>query len=63
MSFFKNFFCYLSVLILIVLVVPSTNSRGIPETFSELAEELLPSVVNISTTQFIEDKYRTRPQF
>ena len=63
MSFFKKIFCYLSVLILIVLVVPSTNSRGIPETFSELAEELLPSVVNISTTQFIEDKYRTRPQF
>ena len=61
--FFKNFFCYLSVLILIVLVAPSTNSRGIPETFSELAEELLPGVVNISTTQLIEDKYRTRPQF
>ena len=63
MSFFKKFFCYLSVLILIVLVVPSTNSRGIPETFSELAEELLPGVVNISTTQLIEDKYNTRPQF
>ena len=63
MSFFKKIFCYLSVLILIVLVVPSTNSRGIPETFSELAEELLPSVVNISTTQLIEDKYNTRPQF
>ena len=63
MSFFKKIFCYLSVLILIVLVVPSTNSRGIPETFSELAEELLPGVVNISTTQLIEDKYNTRPQF
>ena len=63
MSFFKNFFCYLSVLILIVLVTPSTNSRGIPETFSELAEELLPGVVNISTTQLIEDKYNARPQF
>ena len=63
MSFFKKIFSYLSVLILIVLVVPSTNSRGIPETFSELAEELLPSVVNISTTQLIEDKYNTRPQF
>ena len=61
--FFKKFFCYLSILILIVLVAPSTNSRGIPETFSELAEELLPGVVNISTTQLIEDKYNTRPQF
>ena len=61
--FFKKIFCYLSVLILIVLVTPSTNSRGIPETFSKLAEELLPGVVNISTTQLIEDKYNTRPQF
>ena len=60
---FKKIFCYLSILILIVLVPPSTNSRGIPETFSELAEELLPGVVNISTTQLIEDKYNTRPQF
>ena len=61
--FFKKIFCYLSILILIVLVAPSTNSRGIPETFSELAEELLPGVVNISTTQLIEDKYNARPQF
>ena len=61
-TFFKKIFCYLSILILIVLVAPSTNSRGIPETFSELAEELLPGVVNISTTQLIEDKYSTRPQ-
>ena len=61
--FFKKFFFFLSIFILFILVTPSTNSRGIPETFSELANELLPGVVNISTTQLIEDKYNTRPQF
>ena len=62
-TFFKKIFCYLSILILIVLVTPSTNSRGLPETFSELADELLPGVVNISTTQLIEEKYNNNPQF
>ena len=60
---FKNLFRFLSLFIFIVLTTPSSNSQGMPETFSELAEELLPSVVNISTTQLIEDKYNTRPQF
>jgi serine protease Do len=61
--FLKKIFSFLSIFILIILVTPSTNSRGIPETFSELANELLPGVVNISTTQLIEDKFNTRPQF
>ena len=61
--FLKKIFFFLSIFILFILVTPSTNSRGIPETFSELANELLPGVVNISTTQLIEDKYNTRPQF
>jgi len=61
--FLKKIFFFLSIFILFILITPSTNSRGIPETFSELANELLPGVVNISTTQLIEDKYNTRPQF
>ena len=61
--FLKKIFFFLSIFILFILITPSTNSRGIPETFSELANELLPGVVNISTTQLIDDKYNTRPQF
>ena len=61
--FLKKFFSYLSILILFILIIPPTNSRGIPETFSDLANELLPGVVNISTTQIIEDKYNNTPQF
>tara|TARA_Y100000590_G_C15653320_1_gene989626 strand:+ start:194 stop:1663 length:1470 start_codon:yes stop_codon:yes gene_type:complete len=61
--FFKKIFCFLSILTLFVLITPSSNSQGLPETFSELADELLPSVVNISTTQIIEDRYNNRPQF
>jgi len=59
----KKTFLYLAIIVLSVLIIPTTNSRGIPETFSNLAEELLPSVVNISTTQLIEDKYNNSPQF
>ena len=59
----KKIFIFISFLTLIVFIVPNSNSRGIPETFSNLADELLPSVVNISTTQLIEDKYNNNPQF
>ena len=43
--------------VLIMLVVGVTlgsataHSRGAPDSFADLAERLLPSVVNISTTQ------------
>jgi len=49
---FKKIFCYLSILILVVFISPAINSHPTHKTFSELAEELLPSVVNISTIQF-----------
>ena len=62
--FFKKFF-HLSFFIILFSVIffSKSNSTNAPETFSYLAEELLPSVVNISTTQVIEDKYNNRPQF
>ena len=61
--FFKKIICFLSILTFVLLITPSLNSQGLPETFSKLADELSPSVVNISTTQIIEDKYNNRPQF
>mgnify|MGYP003309625471 CR=1 FL=1 len=62
-TFCKKIFCFLSILTFVLLITPSSNSQGLPETFSELADDLLPSVVNISTTQIIENKYNNRPQF
>tara|TARA_Y100000590_G_scaffold356622_1_gene410946 strand:- start:12570 stop:14042 length:1473 start_codon:yes stop_codon:yes gene_type:complete len=60
---FKKISYFLSILFLFALVAPASNSQSIPETFSDLADELLPGVVNISTTQLIEDKYNNRPEF
>ena len=40
----------------VTLTVPmSAGARG-PENFSDIAEKLLPSVVNISTTQMVDRK-------
>ena len=61
--FLKKIFCFLSIFIFFILIIPSSNSQGLPEPFSKLADELLPGVVNISTTQLIEDKYSNNPQF
>ena len=60
---FKKISYFLSILFLFALVAPASNSQSIPETFSDLADELLPGVVNISTTQLIENKYNNRPEF
>jgi serine protease Do len=36
------------------IVATTTNAKSVPESFADLAEKLLPSVVNISTTQTVE---------
>jgi serine protease Do len=43
--------------LLIAAFAPASgaHARGAPESFADLAEQLLPTVVNISTTQTIED--------
>ncbi len=48
MNFFKK------TLILLIILSPSlVNAKPIPESFADLAEKLMPSVVNISTTQTV----------
>ena len=44
------------LIILTILIVPlnSKKSNAIPSSFADLAEKLMPSVVNISTTQTIK---------
>ena len=49
MKFFKKIF-----FILLILNFSSfTNAKSVPESFADLAEKLMPSVVNISTTQTV----------
>ena len=43
----------LSVLILTFSFSIKSNSQSVPESFADLAERLMPSVVNISTTQTV----------
>jgi serine protease Do len=44
----------------LIMVSTMAHARSAPESFADLAEELLPAVVNISTTQVIEG--RNNPQ-
>ena len=41
------------LLLFIILNFSSANAKAIPESFADLAEKLMPSVVNISTTQTV----------
>ena len=54
MKMYKKFFKF--GLILIILIFPNSlaQSNSIPGSFADLAEKLMPSVVNISTTQTIK---------
>ena len=43
-----------SVVLLNIIFVNSLNAKSIPDSFADLAEKLMPSVVNIATTQTIK---------
>ena len=49
MKHFKNLF-----FILIVFNFLSFQAKAVPSSFADLAEKLMPSVVNISTTQTVK---------
>ena len=40
-----------------------SNSQNIPNSFADLAEKLIPSVVNISTTQTVVERSNPFPNF
>ena len=44
----------LSLIVLLITFNFNSKADALPESFADLASELLPSVVNISTTQIIE---------
>ncbi len=49
MTLFKKIF-----LLLVIFNFSSTQARAVPSSFADLAEKLMPSVVNISTTQTVK---------
>ncbi len=44
-------------------LLQKTNSQSIPGSFADLAEKLIPSVVNISTTQTVVTRSNPFPGF
>ncbi|MDC3068336.1 Do family serine endopeptidase [Candidatus Pelagibacter sp.] len=50
-------------LILVLNFSSVSNSQNIPNSFADLAEKLMPSVVNISTTQTIVERSNPFPNF
>ena len=54
MKSYKRFINFTLVVILLIFPVSISQSKTIPSSFADLAEKLMPSVVNISTTQTIK---------
>ena len=50
----KKFKIYLFSLLILISFNTKSFSKGVPESFADLAEKLMPSVVNISTTQTVK---------
>ena len=63
LSFKKQIFFFFNLIFFLVIFSFSSNSKELPDSFSGLIDELMPAVVNISTSQIIEDKFSNRPQF
>ena len=53
MNLNKFKFCFINF-ILIIIFTTSVSAKKVPDSFADLAEKLMPSVVNISTTQTIK---------
>ena len=49
----KKLKIYFISLLIIISLNGNSFSKGVPESFADLAEKLMPSVVNISTTQTV----------
>ena len=60
-NLFLRFFPTFLILFFLVFKTSLCFSRAAPESFSFLAEELSPTVVNISTTQIIQESQRAVP--
>jgi len=54
MKIYKKVFHYCLILIVLSLPTSFANAKNIPSSFADLAEKLIPSVVNIASTQIIK---------
>ena len=54
MKIYKKVFHYCLILIVLSLPTSFSNAKNIPSSFADLAEKLMPSVVNIASTQTIK---------
>lgn len=60
----KKFLIGAFVIVTCVVISPVTVlAKGAPDSFADLADKLLPTVVNVNTTQTIKIDRRTMPQF
>ena len=57
----KNYFKFLITFIFIINFNSVANTKDIPSSFADLAEKLMPSVVNISTTTIISSQKNPLP--
>ena len=53
MKIYKKFFHYCLILIVLSFPISFTHAKNVPSSFADLAEKLMPSVVNIASTQTI----------
>ena len=53
MKIYKKFFHYCLILIVLILPISFAHAKMVPSSFADLAEKLMPSVVNIASTQTI----------
>ena len=59
----SKIFKFSLVILFLINLNTASNSSNVPSSFSDLAEELMPSVVNISTTQTVVTKTNPFPNF
>jgi len=53
MKIYKKVFHYCLILIVLILPISFAHAKMVPDSFADLAEKLMPSVVNIASTQTI----------
>ena len=55
-NLFKNIKNFLLITIFNVILITNLNSKEVPDSFADLVERLMPSVVNISATRVVETR-------
>jgi len=59
----RKIFKFGLIILFLINLNTASNSSNVPSSFADLAEELMPSVVNISTTQTVVTKTNPFPNF